>query len=192
MPHTLTILTTTALFCLPVNAKAQDHTPSPTQDARPSTTAWKLLFSGSQDITDTWGSLDFGVTPVRQIRECEPPGFTLIGGFPLADNVWEVFGQQLTEINRGSDPYERIAVWKLLRATTRDGVTFENRETVFEPQPAPWTDHCAIAFNPDAKEYLLLKLKMDRSGFAYTAFFSTDANSGRSIPAIHCSTRGIR
>jgi len=134
----------------------------------------KLLFSTAQDITNTWGRLHFGVTPVRLIRECEPPGFTLIGGFPLADGAWEVFGQQMTEVGRGGEPYDRITAWKLVRATTRDGAKFENRETLFEPQPAAWTDHAAMACNPDAKEYLLLKLKVDRAGFAYTAFFSTD------------------
>jgi len=80
----------------------------------------------------------------------------------------------MTEIRPGNEPYERIMAWKLIRATTRDGVKYENRQTVFEPNAAAWTDHCAMAYNPDAKEYLLLKLKVDRSGFAYTAFFSSD------------------
>ena len=142
--------------------------------AQPAATPWKLLFSGRQDLADPWGQLEFGVTPVKLIRECEPPGFTAIGGFPLADGAWQVFGQQMTEISRGSEPYERVTAWKLVRATTRDGVTFEGLETVFEPEPAAWTDHAAIAFNPDAHEYLLLKLKVDRAGFAYTAFFSPD------------------
>ena len=61
-------------------------------------------------------------------------------------------------------------------------MTFASLETVFEPQPAPWTDHFAMAYNPDAKEYLLLKLKMDRSGFAYTAFFSADAKHWQEHP----------
>jgi len=41
-----------------------------TQTAMPAAPSWKLLFSNSQDITDTWGSLHFGVSPVRVIREC--------------------------------------------------------------------------------------------------------------------------
>jgi hypothetical protein len=130
--------------------------------------------STSHDLTDTWGKLHFGATPVRVIRECEPPAFAIVGCFPLTDGKWEVFGQQMAQISHGKEPYEATNTWRLFRATTRGGVTFENQEKVFELQPAPWTAHCAIAYNPDANEYLLLKLKMDRSGFAYTAFFSAD------------------
>jgi len=169
-------LLTAAVCCLLPVAGAGGQTPPPDQTpvAKPSAAAWKLLFSGNQDMTDTWGKLHFGVTPVRLIRECEPPGFTLIGCFPVPDGAWEVFGQQLTEISRGDEPYDRITAWKLIRATTRDGIKFEGLETVFEPKPAAWTDHAAMAYNPDAKEYLLLKLKVYRGGFAYTAFFSSD------------------
>jgi hypothetical protein len=142
----------------------------------------KLLFSGAQDVADTWGTLHFGVTPVRLIRECEPPGFTVVGCFPLPDGAWEVFGQQLTEVSRGDEPYNRITRWTLIRAATRDGEKYENRETVIESDAAAWTDHCAIAYNPDSKEYLLLKLKVDRSGFAYTAFFSRDGKRWQAHP----------
>ena len=29
----------------------------------------KLLFSGPQDVTDTWGRLQFGATPMQNIRD---------------------------------------------------------------------------------------------------------------------------
>jgi hypothetical protein len=180
----LLLLLTGALGCLLPVADAEDQSPSPdqTQIAKPSAAPWKLLFSGSPDITDTWGTLHFGVTPVRRIGECEPAGFTVIGCFPFREGVWEVYGQQMTEISRGDEPYDRITAWKLVRTRTRDGVKFEGLETVFEPKPAAWTDHAAMAFNPDAKEHLLLKLKVDRSGFAYTAFFSSDAKEWQEYP----------
>ncbi len=130
------------------------------------------MFSDSRDVADTWGKLHFGVTPVRLIRECEPLAFTFGGCFPLPDGTWEIFGQQMTEVTPG-DVTTRVMDWKLVRATTRDGVTFENQETVYE-QAATWTDHFAIARNGDSGEYLALKLKVDSSGFAYTAFFSPD------------------
>jgi hypothetical protein len=133
----------------------------------------KLLFSSPQDITNTWGKLHFGVTPVRLIREAKHPGFPFVGGFPRPDGTWEVFGQQMTEIKPG-DETRRVMVWKLLRASTRDGATMENVETVFESEPAAWTEHFAIARNADSGEYLALKLKVDNNGFAYTAFFSPD------------------
>ena len=106
------LLILTAVLCgvLPVvGAEGQTPPPEQTQVAKPSAAPWKLLFSGAQDITDTWGLLHFGVTPVRRIRECEPPGFTLIGGFPLPDGAWEVFGQQLTEIRRGEERSRQVS-----------------------------------------------------------------------------------
>lgn len=177
------VILTTALCSLSAFGWPRDPAPPERQrNAGPPAARWKLLFAGSQDITDAWGSLHFGVTPVRRIRECEPPGFTIVGCFPRPDGAGEVFGQQMTEIRRGNEPYERVTAWKLVRAATRDGENFENRETVFEPQPAAWTDHAAMAYNPDAKEYLLLKLKVDQSGFAYTAFFSADGRQWQEHP----------
>jgi hypothetical protein len=143
---------------------------------------FKLLFSNPQDLANTWGKLHFAFTPIRLIREVEPPPFTLIGCFPRADGTWEVFGQELKEFGRGRDSFEETNAWKIIRALTRDGVTFENPETVLEQPTAPWTQHAAIAFNPEAKEYLLLKLKMDSSGFAYTAFFSPDGRQWQAHP----------
>jgi hypothetical protein len=177
MAHSLTLLAA-ALSCFVPAAGARAEA----QSALPFLPPWKLLFSGSQDITDTWGLLHFGVSPVRVIREGEPPGFTFTGCFPLPDGTWQVYGQEMTEVSRGSEPYDRVVAWKLIRATTRDGVKFENRETVFEAKPGAWTDHCAMAYNPDAKEYLLLKLKVDRSGFAYTAILSPDGKQWQEHP----------
>jgi len=134
----------------------------------------KLLFSGSGDVADTWGKLHFGVTPVRLIRECEALPFAVAGCFPLPDGAWEVFGQQFTQVSRGNAPFEEVNTWKIIRATTRDGMTYENQEVVIDQAPAAWTSHCVLEYNPEAKEYLLLKLKVDSYGFAYTAFFSAD------------------
>jgi len=134
---------------------------------------WKLLFSSRGDLHDTWGLLQIGVTPVRQLGEFQPPSFVVIGGFPRGDGVWEVFGQQRTE-QRGGDHSKRQNTWKLLRATTRDGTTFADVQTVYESESAAWTEHTALAYHSDAHEYLLLKLKADDSGFGYSAFFSAD------------------
>lgn len=170
-----TVFLTVAFWCVTWQSRAQET-------LSPDATSWKLLFSDPQDVSDTWGLLNFGVTPVGLVRECEHPGFAFVGGFPLGEGVWEVFGQQMTEVSRGNEPYDRIMTWKLIRATTRDGVTFEGQQTVLEPPAATWTDHCAIALNPDAKEYLVLKLKVDPAGFAYTAFFSADGRQWQEHP----------
>ncbi len=152
--------------------------------AAPNSTAatWKLLFSGSEDTLDIWGLLDYGVTPVRRIREAEATPFSIIACFPAGDGMWDVFGQQMDEVSRGDEPFNRIMQWRLLRARTRDGIHFEGLQTVYQPAPATWTDHAAMAYNPDAKEYLVLKLKVDNSGFAYTAIFSSDGTNWQQHP----------
>lgn len=134
----------------------------------------KLLFSSLQDVFDTWGQLQISVTPVGLIRPCEPPEFAVAGCIPQENGTWEVFGQQLTPVSRGKNPYDEINSWTLIRAITRDGEKYENVETVIDQPAAAWTQHMAVAYNPIAKEYLLLKLKADSYGFAYTAFFSSD------------------
>jgi hypothetical protein len=67
--------------------------------------------------------------------------------------------------------------WHLVHATTRDGSRFENVETVFESEPGPWTDHLGLAYNPEAREFLALKLKIDDNGFAYKAYFSPEGRN---------------
>jgi hypothetical protein len=133
----------------------------------------KLLFSTPQDVTDTWGKLHFGATPMQKIRDCEHPGFSLACCLPRPDGAWDVYGQVFTRDPASGDTQAKNN-WRLVHATTRDGSRFENVATVFEAEPGPWTDHLGLAYNPDAKEFLALKLRMDDNGFAYRAFFSPD------------------
>lgn len=142
----------------------------------------KLLFSGPADVTEVWGKIQFNVTPIRLLREVSEPPFAPVACFPRGDGSWEVFGQQLEAAGRGKASHEETNAWKIIRAVTQDGVSFETPETVLEEGAGPWTQHAAIAFNPDAKEYLLLKLRMDSSGFAYTAFFSPDGRRWEAHP----------
>jgi hypothetical protein len=134
----------------------------------------KLLFSSTQDLFESWGQLRIGVTPVNEVRQIEKPEFSVVSAFPQANGTYEVFGQEFAQVSRGKEIYDETNSWKLIRAMTSDGVSFQNRETVINQSAGTWTRHAAIAYNPDAKEYLLLKLKMDSSGFGYTAFFSAD------------------
>lgn len=133
----------------------------------------RLLFSTSQDITDTWGQLHFGARPMQKIRDCDPPGFTLACCLPRPDGTWDVYGQIFTRDPDASDTAARHT-WQLVHATTHDGSHFENLETVFASEPGAWTDHLGLAYNPDAKEFLALKLKADDNGFGYRAYFSPD------------------
>lgn len=150
---------------------------------QPATQEVKLLFSGSQDVTNTWGKLHFGATPMQKIRDCDSPGFTLAFCLPKPDGAWEVYGQSMDRGPAGNRPWEQTNSWKLVRAHTRDGVRFENVETVFIGETGPWTDHLGLAYNPEAKEFLAIKLRMDKGGFAYRAFSSSDGQNWKEYPS---------
>ncbi len=133
----------------------------------------KLLFSGPADICDTWGKLHFGATPMHKIRDCQHPGFSLACCQPREDGSWDVYGQTFTRDEKGG-LFDQQNQWKLIHAITQDGSTFENVETVYESARGPWTDHLGLAYNPDAQEFLALKLLIDDNGFGYRAYFSPD------------------
>jgi hypothetical protein len=141
----------------------------------------KLLFSGPLDVGDTWGRLHFGATPMQKIRACENPGFSVACCLPRHDGGWDVYGQVFHR-GKGASMFDEQHTWKLVRATTRDGSRFENVEPVFQSEPGPWTDHLGLAYNPDAKEFLALKLRIDNNGFAYRAYFSPDGGKWKEHP----------
>ena len=136
----------------------------------------KLLFSDSQDVADTWGKLHFGATPMQKLRDGANPGFSIAYALPRANGEWEVYGQNFTR-GKPASMFVEQHTWKLIRATTRDGLQFTNVETVCEGEPGPWTDHIAIAYNPDAREFLMLKLKIEQCGCGYRAYFSSDGRN---------------
>ncbi len=52
------------------------------------------------------------------ILECEPSPLTVAGCFPLLDGKWEVFGQRLTEVGRGTESFQATNSWKSIRSVT--------------------------------------------------------------------------
>jgi hypothetical protein len=165
------LFVTTAVFAAPAAGIAPQ-----------ASTEFKLLFSGQQDITNAWGKIHFGTTALQRMRSCENPGFELSYCQPGTDGVSEVYGLTFKQIAKHRDQCRETNAWSVVHATTRDGVTFENIETVYEAVPGPWTFNHAMAYNPVAKEFMLLKLKMDNSGFRYTAFFSPDGRHWAEYP----------
>lgn len=137
----------------------------------------KLLFSTAQDITNTWGQLHFGTTPLQRVANCGKPDFELSYCQPRSDGTWDVYGLTYKPGPHENNQVKGMHNWQLIHATTRDGAKFEQVETVYTAEPGPWTFNHAMAYNPEAKEFLLLKLKMDNSGFRYTAFFSPDGRN---------------
>jgi len=121
-----------------------------------------------------WGKLRFGAASLQKVRDYKDPGFSIIYAKPAADGAWTVFGFRSSGQKLDLKKPALTRKWKLFRATTRDGAKYENVETVMETPPARWTDNATLAYNPDAKEYLLLNLKIVDFGFQYTASFSPD------------------
>ena len=149
----------------------------------------KLLFSDDQDVADVWGKLRFGATPMRRLRDCANPGFALAWCSPREDGAWDVLAQRYQEDETVRDAHQKKRAWTVVRATTRDGEHFENVEPLFGTapgsaiEPGRWTDHLAIAYNPEAKEFLALKLGYTRNeGFGYRAFFSADGKVWKEHP----------
>src|SRR5262249_8096527 len=128
---------------------------------------------GARDVTNTWGQLQFGATPMQKIRDCKDPGFTPACCLPRPDGTWLVYGQSYKSDDKGKQ-FEKTNSWRIVHATTRDGEHFEDVVTVFESEPGCWTPHAGLAYSPDTKEFLFLKLRYDRDGFGYMAFFSND------------------
>jgi hypothetical protein len=150
---------------------------------------FKLLFSSNKDLFNTWGKLHITVTPTEWINRNAPasamnsmtmnPKRWPVACFPQEDGSWIVYSQQLTKLTTTWPSRQR---WSLMRAITSDGVTFSNIQTVILNVEGNWTDHLSIAYNPDAGEYMLLKMDVDPrgtppndvNGFVYHAWFSTD------------------
>lgn len=141
-----------------------------------------LLFSDTQDVTNVWGKIHFGTTPLERVATCAYPGFELSYCQPRSDGAWDVHGLTFEAGPPVKNQVKEHNTWQVIRAETRDGKRFENRETVYESEPGPWTFNHAMAYNPEAKEFMLLKLKMDDSGFRYTAFFSPDGRAWAEHP----------
>jgi len=160
---------------------------------------FKLLFSSEPDLVDPWGKLHISVTPVDWIHAAVGPSAMnrpsatgsparrLVGCFPLTDGSWEVYSQEHERLIDGPPGkwYEGTNRWQLLRGITTDGVTFSNVETVIPDSIGTWTNHLTMAYNPDAGEYLMLKLRNSSHGFAYHAWFSRDGRNWQ----MHSGTR---
>jgi hypothetical protein len=154
---------------------------------------FKLLFSSQQDLINPWGKLHISVTSVESISAnvtqsemsrpsaAGSPERRLVGCFPQADGSWMVYSQEFEMLGDGAPGkwYEATNRWKLLRGITTDGMTFSNVESVIPDSTGTWTSHLTMAYNPDADEYLMLKMSNGSFGFAYHAWFSSDGKKWR-------------
>lgn len=170
-----------SILCVTVSIGLLGLTASRPAVAGDAATGERLRFSSTDDLVDVWGQPKTVVSPIRLLKETESPGFAFVAAFPLPDGRWDVFGLTMDEQVKGAEPYDRVATWTLIRATTRDGVTFEDRRTVHQQPAGAWTDHYALARNGQTGEYLLLKLRIDRRGIGYYPFFSSDGDTWKQL-----------
>ena len=83
--------------------------------------SFPLLFSGPQDITNTWGQIRFGTTPLQQVRTCESPGFELSYCQQRDDGAWDVYGLTFKKGPPINNQVSETNAWSVIHATTRDG-----------------------------------------------------------------------
>lgn len=157
-------------------APAQSPFPEGYYQQRPDVRPFKLLFSDEEDVADVWGKLAFGASPIRLIGDCDDPGFEIKCCVPREDGAWDVYGYTGGHdiYGESGDPTKQISKWHIHRATTRDGVHYENREVVFESEPGPWTHYATIAWSPAKKELLCIKGVLIREGFKNFVYHSAD------------------
>jgi hypothetical protein len=142
----------------------------------------KLLFSDERDITDSWGKLPIGTTPLMPMGKGENPGFIISCCVPRDDANWDVYGYRFERDTSDRPKMDQQAVWSIHRAITRDGRHFQGTEKLFESEPGPWNHYTTITYSPDRREFLVLKCKNQEDGFDYMAFFSGDGRTWTAHP----------
>ena len=85
----------------------------------------KLLFSDERDITDSWGKLPIGTTPLMPMGKGENPGFIISCCVPRDDANWDVYGYRFERDTSDRSKMDQQAVWSIHRAITRDGRHFQ-------------------------------------------------------------------
>ena len=130
-----------------------------------------LLFSDRADTHRIWGQLAFGAETARHLRDCVDPGFQ-VRCVRLLQGGHEVFGY--------FGP--RGDAWRIVRATTDDGISFREARTVFDQPAGSWAHVGTITYSPELDRYLCLKNTQQLGlGFESHAFLSDDGDHWRAV-----------
>jgi hypothetical protein len=167
-----------SLFAVATTFSAQPPVTNTYHQQPPQISPLKILFTDEQDVSEVWGSLKFGASPIRPIGECDDPGFEVKCCVPRTDGSWDVYGYTGGHDIYGEkgDPTKKLSVWKIHHAVTRDGVHYENREVVFTSEPGAWTHYATIAHNPVRNELVCMKGVLLREGFCNHTYHSRDGS----------------
>ena len=164
--------TLACLFCIHAAFAGQPWPANTYHQQPPVMSPLKILFSDEQDVSDVWGKLKFGASPLRPVGPCDNPGFTIKCCVPRPDGSWDVYGCT-DPVNPNYDSTN--AVWTIHYATTRDGVHYENREVVFTSPPGNWLNAVTIAFSPVRQEFVCVKgVVLPGNGFCHHVYHSRD------------------
>jgi hypothetical protein len=137
----------------------------------------KLLFSDLRDVCDTWGKLEFDANPIRTMGSCEDPGFIISCCVPRDDGTIDVYGYRNEFDTRKIYKMEKKSKWQIFHATTRNGISFNDIEVVYESEQGPWEHYMSITYSSDRNEFLALKNKDHPGGFDIMAYFSKDGRN---------------
>ena len=127
----------------------------------------KLLFMDKKDIHNIWGQLQFGITPMQKIADCENPGFRVALCRTLSDGSYDVFGYQTG----------KMTPWKLLRSRTTDGIHFSDTRVVIERTDSKWQHVASVNYAPEKELFLCMKNVGVDEGFSMYVFSSRDGDN---------------
>ena len=106
----------------------------------------KLLFCDHSDIFRPWGSLRFGASA---FRHAAAPSLPFSPGYceRRADGSYDVIGHH----------HQSTAAWQIYRATTPDGITFDDVRVVHDAPGTDWGDDAVCLHSPELGRYIYTK-----------------------------------
>ena len=131
-----------------------------------------MLFCNEGDIREVYGKLTFGADGLAYYRDVSGiPSMRVRCAVPQNDGSYMIYG-----LAGGHD-----TDWRIIRSQTRDGIHYENTETVHDEPTGPWLTEADIAHNASDNSLLCLKWRRGETGHALWAFGSEDGSRWRSL-----------
>lgn len=132
----------------------------------------KMLFCNEDDIREVYGKLTFGADGLSYYGDVSGiPSIRVRCAVPQDDGSYMIYG-----LAGGHD-----TDWRIIRSQTRDGIHYENTETVHHEPTGPWLTEADIAYNASDNSLLCLKWRRGETGHALWAFGSEDGSRWRSL-----------
>jgi len=138
----------------------------------------RLLFMDRDDITDTRGKLRIGANSLQHVDRARglPAGVTIREVARESDDAYAVYGYRAAH-------NVKDASWRIVRVRTRDGLVYDDVETVYTSERGHWYGSTEIVHNPSDGSFLCLKWGPGGKGrgHAMWAFGSADGSDWRPL-----------